>query len=341
MKCCKIIRIIVAFMIFTSVLCNFSLLLSAEQYDGRITIDFKACSGLDTEMRWDIFKVADIVDSTSFKLTEDFQKYPIKFDVKDEAKLSSLAYTLSYYAISDSLIPYCSKTCKPESLLIAENLPEGYYLIQSNQVEYNSVVYSAAPALVCVADGEKYGTDWQLDITVIPKLGLVCSGAASDKISCVVKAQWTNTNEKYDVKVSLFKDGIVYDTITLNANNDWQYVWSQLPNKNEWTIVENDLPENFYVNFQMEYIDADGNGVKYFEITNSYEHPTSTVTTAAATMSQTSVTNITTVTTVVTASEEEKLPQTGMLLWPIPVLAFSGLIFIGAGWYMIKKQTKQ
>ena len=38
--------------------------------------------------------------------------------------------------------------------------------------------------------------------------------------------------------------------------------------------------------------------------------------------------------------EDEKLPQTGMLLWPVPVLACGGLVLFAAGWalcFMVKK----
>lgn len=327
MKCCKIIKVMTALMVFASMLCHFSSAVSAEEKRGRITLDFRAFEGLDTEMRWDIFKVADIIDAETFEITEEFREYPIKFDISTKEALNSLAYTLSYYAISESLEPYCSKSCMPDDMLIAENLPQGFYLIQSGQVEYNSFVYSSAPVVVCVADGEVYGTDWQLDITVVPKLGLVCSGAASDKISCVVKAKFTNTEETHDVKVSLFKDGVIYDTIILNAANEWQYVWPELDNKNEWTIIENDLPENFFVNFEMEYLDAEGRGVKYFEITNSYKDKVTTTAPPATTTIQTTTT-------------AQKLPQTGMLLWPIPVLSLLGIILIAAGSLMLRKKTQ-
>lgn len=68
------------------------------------------------------------------------------------------------------------------------------------------------------------------------------------------------------------------------------------------------------------------------------ETSTETYTETETSSSDTTTTTATTTTTTSTTKKPEKLPQTGQLWWPVPVLALSGLIMMGVGF---KLRTKE
>lgn len=59
---------------------------------------------------------------------------------------------------------------------------------------------------------------------------------------------------------------------------------------------------------------------------------TTTVTSNATSAGKTTTTSETT---------NKKLPQTGALNWPIPVLTISGLVLVGAGWYLFNRKKEK
>lgn len=63
-----------------------------------------------------------------------------------------------------------------------------------------------------------------------------------------------------NVKVTLLENGTVTDTQTLSASNNWEYVWTGLDDRSQWTVEEKDVPEGFTAN-----VSRDGN---VFTITN-------------------------------------------------------------------------
>lgn len=48
-------------------------------------------------------------------------------------------------------------------------------------------------------------------------------------------------NRPNSVKVDLLRDGEAYESITLNADNQWTYTWDQLDDRYDWTVKEQDV----------------------------------------------------------------------------------------------------
>lgn len=71
---------------------------------------------------------------------------------------------------------------------------------------------------------------------------------------------------------------------------------------------------------------------------------TTTDTTVETSSTQTSTTSISSTvangTTVITTTSSEKLPQTGQLWWPIPILSIAGMVFLSAGLVIRSKDSE-
>lgn len=137
-------------------------------------------------------------------------------------------------------------------------------------------------------------------------------------------------NRPQEVVVQLLKDGVVSSTVTLSASNNWSYTWSGLDANSNWQIVERDVANGYTV-----LVEREGD---LFRVTNTYQEdvpvtPPSTGESEAPPSAE----------SIEPAPEpepepEEKLPQTGMLWWPVPVLACGGISLFFAGWARRRRQ---
>ena len=76
-------------------------------------------------------------------------------------------------------------------------------------------------------------------------------------------------NRPEQITVELLKNGEVYDTVTLDAQNGWTYRWESLNAASQWSIREIDVPENYTAEVREE-----GN---VFLLTNTYNPDQTTV----------------------------------------------------------------
>ena len=75
------------------------------------------------------------------------------------------------------------------------------------------------------------------------------------------------------VKMTLYRNGVKYETVKLNKDNKWTYTWEDLPAYDTWTVDEEKVPSGFYRTRSAEkvsgkYADKDGDGVIEWVITN-------------------------------------------------------------------------
>lgn len=174
------------------------------------------------------------------------------------------------------------------------SLPAGIYLVIGHTCEYEGVTYKCAPFLVVVLDEQE---------VVYPKVV-----APEEYIDITVTKIWNDHNNEAgkraeEVVVELLQDGKRVDTVTLSDENDWTYRFTQLSGFSDWDVEEVDVPEGYEVTVESELTDE--GKLLEFEIINTYEEG---------------------------GERPPKLPQTGMLKWPVPVLAGLGLLFFMIGW---------
>jgi tetratricopeptide (TPR) repeat protein len=164
------------------------------------------------------------------------------------------------------------------------------------------------------ADGEKYlnkalelgYTDEQgnliYDVVANPKYETRPDKPDGEFTTCKVLKSWKNDSaakRPKSITVYLLRDGEVFDTVILNSANNWRYTWDKLDSSYKWTVAEK-VPDNYTVTITKE-------GVTYLITNTGKDEP---------------------------PKKEEKppkLPQTGQLWWPVPILAVLGLMFILIG----------
>lgn len=137
------------------------------------------------------------------------------------------------------------------------------------------------------------GEDGENETVMHPKPGL----ETLDELHVIkVWRDGNGENRPQEITVQLLCDGEVFDEVVLNEENNWRYVWEDLFAAHTWQIVEKEVPEDYTVTVQQ-------NGV-IFTVTNTREQP---------------------------PEEDEHLPQTGQLWWPVLALVAAGAVMLAVG----------
>ena len=219
----------------------------------------------------------------SYVYTDSFENSGINLDDPSLAiKLDAFVLEHNVSSIKITTDENGTATCKDLSLGL-------YFLRQSGAVEGFA---PCTPFMVTVPGKNAEG--YVYDVNASPKTEV------ARLTSITIKKVWNtdaSTQAAEHVTVQLLRNGNVVKTATLNAQNNWQVTYTDMPESDAYSIKEVNVPKGFTATYQQKgYV---------FTVTN-----TST------------------------------LIQTGQLMWPIPVLAVSGMLLIAVGITLLKKKRK-
>lgn len=251
-------------------------------------------------VRFDVYRVAAFNEHGRFQLLEGFAAPGVDINHVEGAEAwSALAKVLAAQAKT----PTAAKATDPEGKAAFTGLKIGLYLAVGYPIEYGSSAYDFAPFLVSVPgkNGEVWVYHVQADVKHTES-GLV-------RELHIIK-NWQDGNRlnkrPEQIKVGLFCDGVLYATAVLNAQNGWMMSYHDLAAAHVWTVEELEVPSGYSVT----YTQADD---AYVIINTLEDKPGGG------------------------SGTNENIPQTGLLWWPVPVLAVLGLALVALGLVMRRK----
>lgn len=175
----------------------------------------------------------------------------------------------------------------------------GLYLAVGHPVEFGGMAYDFAPFMVSVP-GKADGV-W--DYAPVAEVKHTQTSLIRDLR--IVK-YWQDGNSLSlrpdHIKVGLYCDGQLVSTATLDASNNWSATYEGLESAHEWTVQEIGVPSGYTVSYT-ESEDA------HFIINTLEAKP----------------------------NLPPNIPQTGLVWWPVPVLAVLGLALIAIGLVLRRK----
>ncbi len=260
-----------------------------------------------------IYLVATVDQYGELTATEDFAQFNVKIKGRDDDAWRTLASTLEGYVLREKISPTDSGTSNNKGVVsfptTGKDLKMGLYLVLGQRHTQNGYRYDPVPFMVMLPGLDEENNDWLYDVTVNAKFdsSQIPDNPDDNTINRKVLKVWADDGHEKDrpkeVIIQLLRDGKVYDTVTLNAANNWRYTWKGLDDRYTWIIVEKEL-EGYTVEVAREGIT--------FVVTNTHD---STPTTPDHP----------------TTPSKPTLPRTGQLWWPVPVLIAVGLLFIVIG----------
>lgn len=311
----KCIALILCFLLTVSLLVPTTLV--AEEIDldqsTSLTMVFAPDGVSPQGIEFKVYRVAERNSSGGFSPLEPFKSWPVQITDTDVKDWPALASTLEVYVTMNGTVPTQTAVTDHQGKAVFSDLQSGFYLVVGDPVEGDGEMYVPQPVMLSLPilqDGKYlYDVIANAKYDVIP----ISSGDETSELQ-VIKIWEISEGKKHpaEVKVQLLRNGQVWDTVTLNKDNNWRYIWTDLQEGSLWKVVEVDVPKGYTVS-----IARNGDIFSVINTDESDDNPDDS--------------------NKPEDDEEEKLPQTGMLWWPVPFLAVSGMGCFLAGWVRDRK----
>lgn len=282
--------------------------------------------------KFNLYLVAECDKNGRLTVTQDFKNYRVDFNTDDKEALQALAQTLEGYALRDDIAPLDSGTTNANGILVfptsGKELKPGLYLVTGERHTQNDKIYDATPFIVSLPSEDSETGKLNYDVTAVPKYEVKPTPSQSEKETYKIIKLWEDEGfENYrpqQITVELLRDGKVFEKVILNEENRWTYKWENLDSSRKWSVVE-DVPEGYTVTITQQ-----GNA---FIITNKSDKTETTTKPSSSSSTTTPSNNEKTTNQGSTPSSpsEDKVPQTGQLWWPVPMLVCLGVLLIVVG----------
>ena len=218
-----------------------------------------------------LYKIADTDNSkeTGYKIADLFTGSGVtESDLIYTDQPSDIAENLERYIKVNSIEPQSVETSNNNGYLKFGSLSDGVYLIcQLNTAadfEKSGYQYTTDPYIVAIPSLNSEGNNIR-NIICQPK-GFLTEVKKTDTSLTVYKI-WKDDNDKKGVrpekiKVGLYKDNRLKEEVSLSAENNWMYEWSNLDKDGNWTVKELEIPKG--------YSNSITNNGQEWRITNTY-----------------------------------------------------------------------
>lgn len=258
-----------------------------------------------------VYRVGNIHSNGAASLRSPYSAYPIDTALlySDPQQTAKLLY---HYILLNQVSPDAVLTTGDNGR-VSGNFSVGLYLVvPQNHCDSNGL-FRSEPSLVSLPYRAAAADSWAYDVTYFPKSSFTPYSRLGT-ISLYVTKKWekdTASQRPKEITVCLLRNGTLVDEVKLNEKNRWIYCWQDLSEYHDWRVVEK--PVSGYT------VTMSGNTSSVL-LTNTAEEtvPETTRPTTAPTQGSSS-------------GSSQKLPQTGMLWWPVPVLLCLGLALILLG----------
>lgn len=248
-------------------------------------------------MEFDAYLISTVDDCGELTVTTPYAQFAKDLDIrgKNDNAWWAMANTLAeHIAGHEEIAPSVSAVSDENGVASFTGIGQGLYLVMGKNVTIEGYVYSTSPFFVMLPAQNAAGDGWDYSLTANakPQKNPVLGDYEVIKIW---KDEGHESKRPQEITVTLLCDGKEYDTVTLSSENNWKYTWKDLDINHKWTVTEERVK-----GYLKPDIQQNGNT---FTVTNTYPNP----------------------------GTPPKLPQTGQLWWPVPVLIAVGLFCVLIG----------
>lgn len=294
---CMVMLVLCAMLLFSSSACAIGMI--DETHNTSLSVvaryDGKPLKG----MTFRLYRVADMHAYGSFTLTQGFRDSDISPngilpDDMTSNEWDDLAQTLAGPA--EKMSPLLSAQADKNGMLSFADprMGVGLYLLIGKPHTIDDVIYDTKPTLISLP-GRNLQEQWVYHQVVYPKP----EKPQKLYVDIEVVKVWSDCSyigRPKCVTVDLLNNGCVIETVVLSAQNNWKHCWKN--KRFDCKVVERPVGDSYTVR-----VKRSGNR---FVITNSRPGPKPT--------------------------RPSTLPQTGLLWWPVPLMAGAGAVLFVIGW---------
>ncbi len=296
-----------------------------------------------------IYKIASATEGGSFTLDPG---YIDRSSIKDlDGITDDASAQKEWKQILDDVMPYAVSEHKPDQEVVSiggqakfNNLPLGIYLVCADNFYETENTYAFTPFLISVPQLDE-NDSWVYDA----KAGSKCE-KFDRMVDLELHKRWNDdgyTDKRpSSIDVKIIKNNELYQTVTLNDSNNWTYAWKEKPG-NTWTFEEVLASDSGYsASISESKTYKEDVASEIYTITNTYTPPTTPPPSDDEHHEDNgghddgdggnqefpdvlgAVRKLSELPAVLGA---RRLPQTGQLWWPLPILIIAGVALIVKG----------
>ncbi|MDO5400561.1 MAG: Cna B-type domain-containing protein [Eubacteriales bacterium] len=262
-----------------------------------------------------LYRVADTDDFGGLTVCDAFRDH-VHGDLNDPDRSEALARDLARAAADLPALDAGSTDARGLLRFPSQqgSLRPGLYLVTGQSHSHGGYVYTENPVLVMLPWRNQTGGDidtWHYDVERTGKFDKV---EEKHPVTVEVEKIWvTGGREKPEsLTVRLYRDSRLFDEVILNENNGWSYRWEDLE-PGLWEVDEAAVK-----GYDKQIIPTvnDERTHYRFRLVNTYRQPEN-------------------------PGKPPRLPQTGQLWWPVPVLLSAGLLLVLIGMLRRRGQSRE
>lgn len=245
----RLLPILLACILCLAALCPVALALDPNA-DASLTLHYQK-EGLGFEnLDIGIYRVAQASANDNFDLIAPFDSYPISIHgITAQEQWHRVAQTLWSYIVANGVEPDRVGLTDAAGTVRFENLDIGLYFVREVVVDHDTGTYIFNQFMVYVPTPQTDGS-YIYHVEAKPK----CTSFVPKTHYSVTKL-WQDegyqTVRPQEVTVQIYRDGQLWDTQILNAQNNWTYQWSVSGEEpGSWTVAEISVPDSYKVTVQ-------------------------------------------------------------------------------------------
>ena len=285
---------VMAALLFCVMLLQHTVFAADPEQTGSIRLNYSAVDNAEFK----VYRAGEITDNWEFVLTGAFQDIPADLNDLDTEAMTELSETLAAYAAADGIEPDYSGRTDENGQVVFEGLTKGLYLIIGESVIWDGMRYDPVPFLLTVPSQDAEGEwNYQTEADVKYETSIPEKEETEYKVVKYWVGDGSGNARPVQITVDILKDGVLFDTQTLTAENNWTYSWTAEDDGSVWQVVEREIPDHYTVKVEKNKT--------MFLLTNTY-----------------------------TGDTPEEVPKTGdspVPLLLVTILSLSGMVLILAG----------
>lgn len=202
-----------------------------------LTVEFAPEGEAMPGIRFEIWRVGELTDR-GWKLLDKYP-YSVALENTEAAQWDAAAGTLLGYLRLYNMPSDAAAVTDSQGMAKFTDLDAGLYLVAGESGLRGGSRYTPTPFLVSLPNRDGAGV-WYTDVQAACKFTI----APPDPVDRHVLKTWEDAGNSaarpQQVEVVLLRDGQPYDTVALNAANNWRYDWTNLDANSDWMVVEKD-----------------------------------------------------------------------------------------------------
>lgn len=282
---------------------------------GSITIEYNYDDVDLADVNCYIYQVATVSSYGEYTPTDKFKELPVADEFETNAEWTEYRKTLDVLMDAYLIEPDYTVVTSEYGYVTLDDVATGLYIIEFEEVviaqsETLEHVYASSSVLVSLPTYDVVTGDYNYEQVVSPKTEMTeleILPYEEDLFEISVNKIWENDNvmnvRPSSVGVTLYCDGKVYDEITLSYEDEWTYTWTNLESDHTWAVIESGIPDGYYPNYEI----SDNVHI----IKNTYIDEV--------------------------LGFEDEIPDTGVVMWPMQVLAGVGVVLVSIGLFVEKR----